>query len=88
MGGADNAMCFIRMLKNKSKWLAGLCRREIKVNITLFQQIAYTTCLDATVYVGGLDEKVSESILWELFLQAGPIGEISTEIINNNTYYL
>ena len=29
---------------------------------------------DATVYVGGLDEKVTEAILWELFLQAGPVG--------------
>lgn len=29
--------------------------------------------LDATVYVGGLDEKVSEPLLWELFLQAGPV---------------
>ncbi|KAJ8386531.1 hypothetical protein AAFF_G00170010 [Aldrovandia affinis] len=28
---------------------------------------------DATVYVGGLDEKVSEPLLWELFLQAGPV---------------
>ncbi|XP_078617254.1 splicing factor 3B subunit 4-like [Branchiostoma floridae x Branchiostoma japonicum] len=28
---------------------------------------------DATVYVGGLDEKVSEALLWELFLQAGPV---------------
>lgn len=24
---------------------------------------------DATVYVGGLDEKVDEELLWELFLQ-------------------
>ncbi len=30
---------------------------------------------DATVYVGGLDEKVSEALLWELFLQAGPVGK-------------
>ncbi|KAF3813344.1 hypothetical protein GH733_018495 [Mirounga leonina] len=29
--------------------------------------------VDATVYVGGLDEKVSEPLLWELFLQAGPV---------------
>ena len=29
--------------------------------------------LDATIYVGGLDEKVSETILWELFVQAGPV---------------
>uniref|UniRef100_A0A1I8FFG1 RRM domain-containing protein n=1 Tax=Macrostomum lignano TaxID=282301 RepID=A0A1I8FFG1_9PLAT len=28
---------------------------------------------DATVYVGGLDEKVTEAIIWELFLQAGPV---------------
>ena len=28
---------------------------------------------DATVYVGGLDEKVNEQILWELFVQAGPV---------------
>ncbi|KAL1231052.1 Splicing factor 3B subunit [Trichinella spiralis] len=28
---------------------------------------------DATIYVGGLDERVSETILWELFVQAGPI---------------
>ena len=33
--------------------------------------------VDATVYVGGLDDKVSEAILWELFLQAGPVGELS-----------
>ena len=30
--------------------------------------------IDATVYVGGLDEKVTENVLWELFLQAGPVG--------------
>lgn len=29
---------------------------------------------DATIYVGGLDERVNESILWELFVQAGPVG--------------
>lgn len=28
---------------------------------------------DATIYVGGLDEKVNETILWELFVQAGPV---------------
>ena len=32
--------------------------------------------IDATIYVGGLDDKVSVSILWELFLQAGPVGNI------------
>ena len=29
--------------------------------------------LDATVYVGGLDEKVTEPLLWELFLQTGVV---------------
>ena len=28
---------------------------------------------DATVYVGGLDDKVSDSLVWELFVQAGPV---------------
>ncbi|XP_044755419.1 splicing factor 3B subunit 4 [Coccinella septempunctata] len=28
---------------------------------------------DATIYVGGLDDKVSDSLLWELFVQAGPL---------------
>jgi splicing factor 3B subunit 4 len=28
------------------------------------------------VYVGGLDEQVTENMLWELFLQAGPVGEL------------
>ncbi len=29
---------------------------------------------DATVYVGDLDQQVSEALLWELMLQAGPVG--------------
>lgn len=29
---------------------------------------------DATIYVGGLDERVNETVLWELFVQAGPVG--------------
>ncbi|CAG9760029.1 unnamed protein product [Ceutorhynchus assimilis] len=28
---------------------------------------------DATIYVGGLDEKVVDSLLWELFVQSGPL---------------
>ncbi|CAB3405422.1 unnamed protein product [Caenorhabditis bovis] len=32
---------------------------------------------DATIYVGGLDEKVSESILWELMVQAGPVVSVN-----------
>jgi len=28
---------------------------------------------DATVYCGNVDEKVGEALLWELFLQAGPV---------------
>ena len=31
---------------------------------------------DATIYVGGLDEKVSETLLWELFLEGGPVGKL------------
>ncbi|EAA00839.5 splicing factor 3B subunit 4 [Anopheles arabiensis] len=28
---------------------------------------------DATIYVGGLDDKVTETLLWELFVQSGPV---------------
>ena len=28
---------------------------------------------DATIYVGGLDDKVNQSLLWELFVQGGPV---------------
>ena len=31
---------------------------------------------DATVYVGNLDAKVDEEILWELFVQCGPIATV------------
>lgn len=37
------------------------------------QKCIFFLLSDATVYVGGLDEKVSEPLLWELFLQAGPV---------------
>lgn len=36
----------------------------------------FVLVVDATVYVGGLDEKVTEAILWELFLQGGPVGKL------------
>ena len=29
---------------------------------------------EATLYVGNIDERVTESLLWELFIQAGPVG--------------
>jgi splicing factor 3B subunit 4 len=29
---------------------------------------------DATVYVGDIDTQVNEALLWELMLQAGPVG--------------
>jgi len=45
---------------------------------------------DATIYVGGLDERVNESILWELFVQAGPVGKYltkKTKSINSNSNF-
>uniref|UniRef100_A0A0M3IH10 Splicing factor 3B subunit 4 n=1 Tax=Ascaris lumbricoides TaxID=6252 RepID=A0A0M3IH10_ASCLU len=32
---------------------------------------------DATIYVGGLDEKVTDAILWELFVQSGPVVSVN-----------
>ena len=31
---------------------------------------------EATVYVGNLDPQVTEEVLWELFLQAGPVTNV------------
>ena len=42
---------------------------------------------DATIYVGGLDEKVTEALLWELFLQAGPVGELHKLFTRCRTHY-
>uniref|UniRef100_A0A2K6NUF4 RRM domain-containing protein n=1 Tax=Rhinopithecus roxellana TaxID=61622 RepID=A0A2K6NUF4_RHIRO len=41
---------------------------------------------DATVYVGGLDEKVSEPLLWELFLQAGPVVNTTCQRIESGQH--
>jgi hypothetical protein len=29
----------------------------------------------ATCYIGNLDERINEALLWELMLQAGPVGK-------------
>jgi len=31
---------------------------------------------DATLYIGNLDERTSDALLWELFVQAGPIANV------------
>ena len=30
---------------------------------------------EATVYIGNLDERVTDTIIWELMTQAGPVGK-------------
>ena len=30
---------------------------------------------EATVYIGNLDERCTEALIWELMLQAGPVGK-------------
>lgn len=50
----------------------------------------FPSLTDATIYVGGLDDKVTESLLWELFVQAGPVGKSintrsSSRVSNLNT---
>lgn len=33
---------------------------------------------EATVYIGNLDERCTDSLVWELMLQAGPVGTLDT----------
>ena len=43
---------------------------------------------DATAYVGNLDPQVPEDLLWELFLQAGPVGMFHFSLPNAIVYKL
>lgn len=45
------------------------------MNLCMYSLFLFSHISDATIYVGGLDDKVSESLLWELFVQAGPVGK-------------
>lgn len=36
---------------------------------------SFDSITDATIYVGGLDDKVTDTLLWELFVQAGSVGK-------------
>ena len=47
--------------------------REAKPSIEMAAGPVSERNQDATIYVGGLDEKVNEALLWELFVQAGPV---------------
>lgn len=40
---------------------------------------------DATVYVGGLDDQVTETLVWELFIQAGPVVNVSGAFMYANS---
>lgn len=40
--------------------------------------------LDATIYVGGLDDKVTDTLMWELFVQAGPVGKYCYVLLFSN----
>jgi len=43
--------------------------------LTLYLSFLIWKFIDATIYVGGLDDKVTESLMWELFVQSGPVGK-------------
>ena len=45
---------------------------------------------EATIYVGNLDHRVNEELLWELFLQCGPVVNVHIprdKITNEHTGY-
>ena len=49
-----------------------LCVGGAGISVCVMCHCVCVSCV--TVCVGGLDEKVTETILWELFLQAGLVG--------------
>lgn len=42
---------------------------------------------EATIYIGNLDERCSESLVWELMLQAGPVGKVFSSYGKNIYIY-
>lgn len=46
------------------------------VGANLIGQHAQDRNQEATVYVGNLDVQLSEETVWELFIQAGPLGKL------------
>ena len=47
------------------------------VGANLIGQHAQDRNLEATCYVGNLDEQVSDELMWELAIQAGPVGVLA-----------
>lgn len=41
---------------------------------------------DATIYVGGLDDKVTDTLLWELFVQAGSVGNCLSSSLDHHEF--
>jgi RNA recognition motif-containing protein len=46
---------------------------------------------EATIYIGNLDERCTESLVWELMLQAGPVGKFCNDFnrmhLNTNFFF-
>jgi hypothetical protein len=42
---------------------------------------------DATLYCGDLDQRVTEAILWELMLQAAPVGGLLSLFGCTNSFH-
>lgn len=87
MRDACKSFCFLIswFIIYRVKWQPVRLPNEIKVKTTDYLHGNYPVfnarfapIPDATIYVGGLDDKVTESLLWELFVQGGPVGKQST----------
>lgn len=60
------------------------------VGANLIGQHAHDRNQEATVYVGNLDPQVSEELVWELFIQAGPVVSVylpKDRVTNNHQGY-
>ena len=65
--------CLCWVLNEVSKYDKMVKNKQTNFTMSIF--FFFSIQIDATIYVGGLDEKVAETLLWELFLQAGPVGK-------------
>ena len=57
------------LVKKKGRSISG---EGLFFSLTMAQHIERNQ--EATIYIGNLDERCTDSLVWELMLQAGPVG--------------
>ena len=61
--------------RNQGKFMITKYQFVCRIHLIVPFSETHRFVTDETIYVGGLDDKVTDTLMWELFVQAGPVGE-------------